>query len=119
MKKLFSILLLVFVTLAVQAQIHQPVKWKIKLEDSKTAEKEIVFTATIEKGWHLYDMNLPEGGPVSTSFTFETLQGAELIGQPVSNIKPTVVYDEQFAMDLRWFPGAVTFTQKVKILDPK
>lgn len=119
MKKLFSILLLVFVTLAVQAQIHQPVKWKIKLENSKTAEKEIVFTATIEKGWHLYDMNLPEGGPVSTSFTFETLQGAELIGQPVSNIKPTVVYDEQFAMDLRWFPGAVTFTQKVKILDPK
>lgn len=119
MKKLFSILLLVFVTLAVQAQIHQPVKWKIKLEDSKTAEKEIVFTATIEKGWHLYDMNLPEGGPVSTSFTFETLQGAELIGQPVSNIKPTVVYDEQFDMDLRWFPGAVTFTQKVKILDPK
>ena len=119
MKKLFSILLLVFATLAVQAQIHQPVKWKIKLEDSKTAEKEIVFTATIEKGWHLYDMNLPEGGPVSTSFTFETLQGAELIGQPVSNIKPTVVYDEQFAMDLRWFPGAVTFTQKVKILDPK
>ena len=119
MKKLFSIFLLVFVTLAVQAQIHQPVKWKIKLEDSKTAEKEIVFTATIEKGWHLYDMNLPEGGPVSTSFTFETLQGAELIGQPVSNIKPTVVYDEQFAMDLRWFPGAVTFTQKVKILDPK
>ena len=119
MKKLFSILLLVFVTLAVQAQIHQPVKWKIKLEDSKTAEKEIVFTATIEKGWHLYEMNLPEGGPVSTSFTFETLQGAELIGQPVSNIKPTVVYDEQFAMDLRWFPGAVTFTQKVKILDPK
>ena len=119
MKKLFSILLLVFVTLAVQAQIHQPVKWKIKLEDSKTAEKEIVFTATIEKGWHLYDMNLPEWGPVSTSFTFETLQGAELIGQPVSNIKPTVVYDEQFAMDLRWFPGAVTFTQKVKILDPK
>ena len=119
MKKLFSILLLVFATLAVQAQIHQPVKWKIKLEDSKTAEKEIVFTATIEKGWHLYDMNLPEGGPVSTSFTFETLQGAELIGQPVSNIKPTVVYDEQFAMDLRWFPGAVTFTQKAKILDPK
>lgn len=119
MKKLFSIFLLVFVTLAVQAQIHQPVKWKIKLEDSKTTEKEIVFTATSEKGWHLYDMNLPEGGPVSTSFTFETLKGAELIGQPVSSVKPTVVYDELFAMDLRWYPGTVSFTQKVKITDPK
>lgn len=119
MKKLFSIFLLVFVTLAAQAQIHQPVKWKIKLEDSKTAEKEVVFTATSEKGWHLYDMNLPEGGPVSTSFTFETLKGAELIGQPVSSVKPTVVYDELFAMDLRWYPGTVSFTQKVKITDPK
>lgn len=119
MKKLFSILWLVFATLALQAQIHQPVKWEIKLKDSQTAEKEIVFTATIEKGWHLYDMNLPEGGPVSTSFTLETLQGAEQIGQPVSDVKPTVVYDEQFAMDLRWFPGTVTFTQKVKISDPK
>lgn len=119
MKKLFSIFLLVFVTLAVQAQIHQPVKWKIKLEDSKTAEKEIVFTATSEKGWHLYDMNLPEGGPVSTSFTFETLKGAEQVGQPVSSVKPTVVYDELFAMDLRWYPGTVSFTQKVKITDPK
>lgn len=119
MKKLFSILLLVFVTLAVQAQIHQPVKWKIKLEDSNSAEKEIVFTASSEKGWHLYDMNLPEGGPVSTSFTFETLKGAELIGQPVSSVKPTVVYDELFAMDLRWYPGTVSFTQKVKITDPK
>ena len=119
MKKLFNVFLLVFVTLAVQAQIHQPVKWKIKLEDSKTAEKEVVFTATSEKGWHLYDMNLPEGGPVSTSFTFETLKGAELIGQPVSSVKPTVVYDELFSMDLRWYPGTVSFTQKVKITDPK
>ena len=92
MKKLFSILLLVFVTLAVQAQIHQPVKWKIKLEDSKTAEKEIVFTATIEKGWHLYDMNLPEGGPVSTSFTFETLQGAELQHQADRRLRRTVCH---------------------------
>lgn len=78
-----------------------------------------MFTATSEKGWHLYDMNLPEGGPVSTSFTFETLKGAELIGQPVSSVKPTVVYDELFAMDLRWYPGTVSFTQKVKITDPK
>lgn len=49
MKKLFSILLLVFVTLAVQAQIHQPVKWKIKLEDSKTAEKKSYSPPPLKK----------------------------------------------------------------------
>ena len=118
MKKLMSTLMLVLVALTVQAQILQPVKWKIKLEDSGSAEKEIVFTATAEKGWHLYDQDLPEGGPVSTSFTFETLNGAELIGKPTSSVKPTVVYDELFAMNLRWYPGTVSFTQKIKVTDP-
>lgn len=118
MKKFLSTLMLVLVTLAVQAQILTPVTWKFKLEDSGSPEKEIVFTATTDKGWHLYDQDLPEGGPVSTSFTFETLTGAELIGKPVPSVKPTVVYDEQFAMNLRWFPGTVSFVQKIKVTDP-
>ena len=86
MKKFFSTLMLVLVALTVQAQILQPVKWKIQLNDSGSAEKEIVFTATADKGWHLYDQDLPEGGPVSTSFTFETLKGAELIGKPTLSL---------------------------------
>ena len=119
MKKLISSIMLALIALVAQAQILTPVKWKIKLDDKGgTPEKEIVFTATADKGWHLYDMNLPEGGPVSTSFTFETLNGAELIGQPVPSVKPTTVYDEQFAMNLRWYPGTVSFIQKLKVTDP-
>ena len=119
MKKLISSIMLALIALVAQAQILTPVKWKFKLDDKGGApEKEIVFTATADKGWHLYDMNLPEGGPVSTSFTFETLNGAELIGQPVPSVKPTTVYDEQFAMNLRWYPGTVSFTQKLKVTDP-
>lgn len=119
MKKLISSIMLALIALVAQAQILTPVKCKIKLDDKGGApEKEIVFTATADKGWHLYDMNLPEGGPVSTSFTFETLNGAELIGQPVPSVKPTTVYDEQFAMNLRWYPGTVSFIQKLKVTDP-
>lgn len=119
MKKLICSIMLALIALVAQAQILTPVKWKIKLDDKGGApEKEIVFTATADKGWHLYDMNLPEGGPVSTSFTFETLNGAELIGQPVPSVKPTTVYDEQFAMNLRWYPGTVSFIQKLKVTDP-
>ena len=119
MKKLISSIMLALIALVAQAQILTPVKWKIKLDDKGGApEKEIVFTATADKGWHLYDMNLPDGGPVSTSFTFETLNGAELIGQPVPSVKPTTVYDEQFAMNLRWYPGTVSFIQKLKVTDP-
>ena len=118
MKRIPYICLLALMALVVQAQILTPVKWKIKLDDKNGAvEKELVFTATADKGWHLYDMNLPEGGPISTSFTFETLKGAELVGQPTSSVTPTTVFDEQFQMNLRWYAGSVTFTQKLKVTD--
>lgn len=119
MKRLIGIMLLAFIALSVQAQILNPVTWKIKLDDTGKPEKNLVFTATLEKGWHVYDMNLPEGGPVSTSFTFETIKGAELIGKPEASSKPATVHDESFGMDLRWYAGSVTFTQKIKVTDPK
>ena len=119
MKKLIYTLVLTLITIASQAQILTPVKWKISLDDSGAPEMAITFIATMDAGWHLYDMDLPEGGPVSTSFTFETLKGAELIGKPVASVTPTSVYDELFDMNLRWFGGTVTFTQKFKVTDPK
>ncbi len=119
MKKLFGILILTLITIAAQAQILTPVTWKIEINDTPGTEKTIVFTATMDAGWHLYDMNLPDGGPVSTSFTFETVNGAELIGKPVASVQPTSVYDELFGMDLRWFGEAVSFTQKVKVTDAR
>ena len=120
MKKLFLMVWLTFFVLAaMQAQILTPVKWNIKLDDSATAEKTLVFTATLDNGWHLYDMNLPEGGPISTSFVFETLEGAKTVGEPVTSQTPTTVFDEQFQMELRWFAGSVTFSQKIEVTDPK
>jgi len=103
----------------IQAQILTPVKWKINLEDNGTPEKTLVFTATSEPGWHLYDMNLPEGGPVSTSFSFETTNGVEIIGTPTPSKQATTVYDELFAMELRWYGGTITFTQPIKVTDAK
>lgn len=122
MKKKFVYLLgLLVMTVAVQAQILTPVKWKIQLEDSESAEKTVTFTATADQGWHVYDMNLPKGGPISTSITYETLKGAELVGKPTPSVAPSVVRDEQAypGLELRWYSGTVTFTQKIKVTDPK
>jgi thiol:disulfide interchange protein DsbD len=110
---------LLTVFLCLQAQILEPVKWNIKLIDSESAEKEIQFTAKADKGWHLYDVNLPEGGPVSTRFTFEKKQGVELTGTPTPSVAPQKAHDEVFNMELRWYDGTVTFIQKIKVTDPK
>lgn len=119
MNKIFLWVMLACLSTAAQAQIHTPVKWKFDLKDSGSPEKELLFTATLEKGWHLYDMNLPEGGPVSTSFSFETVRGADLVGAPAATTKPTTVFDPLFDMELRWFGETVTFVQKVKVTDAK
>ena len=118
MKKIVFALFLVILPVILQAQIFNPASWEIKLSKTDTAEPEILFTVTLDDGWHLYDMNLPDGGPVSTSFTFEELQGTELVGEPISSVAPTTVYDDLFSMDLRWYYGTVTFTQKLKVTDP-
>ena len=107
------------IAFSTQAQILRPVSWDIQLIDSETAEKEILFTATVDTGWHLYDMNLPPGGPVSTSITFEMVQGLELLGTPVPSVAPTIVQDEIFKMELRWYAGTVVFIQKIKVTDQR
>ena len=58
MKKIVFLLTLVFITFVLKAQIVNPTTWEF---DSKQegSEVELIFKATIEKGWHLYDTYLP------------------------------------------------------------
>ncbi|MDR0697946.1 MAG: thioredoxin family protein [Tannerella sp.] len=117
MKRIFFSVCVFFSLLNMHAQVHDPVKWSFELKDLPSAEKEIWMTAVIEKGWHLYDMNLPENGPVSTSVSFEDLRGAELIDKPVASLPPSEVFDQAFNMQLRWYENTVIFVQKIKVTD--
>jgi len=119
MKRLFVSFCLLFFLVGLHAQIHDPVKWLFEFKDHQSAEKEIVFKANIESGWHMYDMKLPEGGPVSTSISIDLLQGAELIGEPVASVPPVEVFDNQFNMNIRWFSNTVSFVQKIRVTDAK
>ncbi|MDR2916538.1 MAG: thioredoxin family protein [Tannerella sp.] len=119
MRKILFLLCLFLSVVGIHAQIFDPVKWVFEFKDLPSAEKEIVLKANIEKGWHMYDMNLPEGGPVSTSISFEVLQGAELVDKPVASVKPVEVFDKDFNMNIRTYSNTVSFTQKIKVTDFK
>ncbi|MDR1330785.1 MAG: thioredoxin family protein [Tannerella sp.] len=110
---------LIFASWMVAAQILTPVKWDIVLAGSEPAEVDVLFTAVIDRGWHVYDMNLPTGGPISTSIAYERLQGAELIGEPQPSAPPATAYDKSFDMELRWYSDRITFTQKIRVTDPE
>lgn len=106
---------LTFIPLVSFAQMLEPIKWQITLEEGKNQEKELYFTATIDKGWHLYNMNLPEGGPVSTSFQFEKAEGVSLVGKTEAISTPVTKQDEAFGMILSWFVDKAVFVQKIKL----
>ncbi|MRR22293.1 hypothetical protein EG830_04860, partial [bacterium] len=110
----FAALLLIFTPFA-GAQVLEPVTWSFRSE--KTAENsfDIVMTATIEDRWHLYAMDLPEGGPVATSFTFETPERFTLEGKPVAVNAPEVKFDNSFGMDIGMHSGSTEFRQKITV----
>ena len=119
--RLTPILLALFALLPfsrVNAQLYDDIiKWSASIEETAKEEKTLVLTAKIEPGWHMYDRNLPEGGPNSTEFLFNTLRGAERIGDFEADRAPEESYDQQFQMKLRWFQTKVVFRQKLRVTD--
>ncbi|MDX1284313.1 MAG: cytochrome c biogenesis protein CcdA, partial [Draconibacterium sp.] len=78
-------------------------------------EVDLIFTATIEKGWHLYDTELPEGGPIATSFNFEDATLFEKVGEINKEPKPEIHFDETFQMNVGYFSNKAILTQKIKL----
>lgn len=121
MKKvfLFFSLALLLVNTALGQMITDAVKWDISISDIADGKARISFTAKMKSGWHVYDMNLPEGGPSSTEFLFDTLAGMTLSGEVAPDRKPLDVFDKNFEMNLRWYADEVTFTQELNVEDPE
>ncbi len=115
MRKSGLLLIFLLVNYLLSAQIVSPVKWTFEQSKISDTEFELKMTATIDKGWHLYSTDLPEGGPIKTSFNFENLENVELDGEIIPSKKADEVFDPSFQMDLKWFSNEVTFTQKVKV----
>ena len=114
MRKIISFLLLSFVVYALQAQIKAPVKFKTELTPLSDTEAEVVFTAAIDKGWHVYSTDLGDGGPISATFNVDNKSGVELVGKLKPVGKEVATFDKLFEMKVRYFENTAKFVQKVK-----
>lgn len=114
-KKIFSLLGFLCVAVMMQAQIQEPVKFKAELKTLSDTEAEVVFTATIDNGWHVYSTDLGDGGPISATFNVEHIAGAEVVGklQPVG--KEVESFDKLFEMKVRYFEQSAQFVQKLNL----
>lgn len=115
MKKTFFATLLLLLAVVVQAQIHEPVKFKTELKTLSDDEVEVIFTGTIDKGWHVYSTDLGDGGPISATFNVEKLSGATILGKLKPVGKEVSAFDKLFEMKVRYFANTAQFVQKLKL----
>lgn len=119
MKKIFLLFSLLFAFVAsISAQIQEPIRFKTELKKISATDAEVRFTASIESGWHVYSVNLPDGGPISATFNVEKIQGAKLVGKLTPLSKEISKFDKIFEMNLRFFEHSALLVQKLKITGP-
>ena len=119
MRRLSLFLIVLTVScLSAFAQMFEPVKWKFSTKAIDQSTVELVFSATIDRGWHLYGMKLPDGGPTPTQFVFEGKRGATFEGSVVAKSKLIEEYDKVFEVKLGFYNSSAVFSQKIKF-DPE
>lgn len=79
MKNLFLILFSLLSILGISQNPLKPVVWDAKYVEKSSTEGEIIFTAIIEKKWHIYSQRPTDVGPIPTSFTVTPNSNFELI----------------------------------------
>ena len=119
MKKIISSTILFLIALSTMAQMMDPIHFTSQLKLLKEGEAELVFSATIDPGWHVYSTNLGNDGPIAASFNTVKMEGAEPVGKLQARGSEIKKYDKLFDMELRYFEKAVTFVQKIRFTKPQ
>lgn len=111
MKKLI-LLLALFVFAIGNSQILKPVKWSTKVLQISDKEYELIATASIDAKWHLYSQNVPENGPISTTFSFKSNSNYLKKGNTKEEEGHTV-NDPVFNMKIKFFETKASFKQRI------
>ena len=98
------------------SQVFDPIKWDTKVEKISDTEYNLISIATIDSGWHLYSQNVPENGPIPTTFAYTESKDFELIGK-TSEGEGETIDDPVFQMRIKFFGDKAEFSQRIKVLN--
>src|SRR5450759_2059556 len=117
LRKLTIIISLFLVASYASSQIYDPVSWDFSFEKKGEKQIELIFTASIDENSHIYSMDIPEGGPIPTSFRFDTVPGYKLIGDAYEVTKPVELLDEAFGFKIKTFSNKAEFRQRITAVE--
>jgi thiol:disulfide interchange protein DsbD len=101
--------------LTINAQQQEPVKWKFEVKKINNYEAQVIATATIEEGWKLYGLAVPENGPFATNLVFEEGETYRPLKEVKEVTPSTTKHDEVFDMEVPFFKKTATISQNVRL----
>lgn len=120
MKRIFKQILIACVALMAvmpswAQQMVEPVKWNTKVNELEQGLYQIVFTAAVDAGWHIYDLGPYElGGPMATSFEFTADASYTLEGEVYALAEAHREFDPIYEMEIGYYENSVQFAQNVR-----
>jgi thiol:disulfide interchange protein len=111
-------LIFLFSAVTLNGQIFNPVTWEFGAEKKSDGKFELIFTATIEKGAHIYSMDIPRSGPIPTTFRFDSTGAYRLDGKPFEVTAAVEKMDEAFGFKIKTFEEKAEFRQKITLKSP-
>jgi thiol:disulfide interchange protein DsbD len=94
------------------------VQWSYAVVKKTATTYQINITATLPRPWHIYSQTTPNGGPISTTITFNKNPLATLTGKPQELGILKVEHDKSFGVDVKYFYDKVQFVQTVTLRTP-
>lgn len=116
LQKLF-VLIFAFLSIGISAQVKDPVKFQLKINELKNNEYEAVLTAHLEKNWHIYSKDIPEDSGIPTEMKVSG-KNIELIGKVTEVGKKEDEFSEAFGVRIVYYSNSVAFKQKFKLKNP-
>ncbi|MGC8825050.1 MAG: cytochrome c biogenesis protein CcdA [Bacteroidales bacterium] len=99
-----------------RAQVVDPVQWKASYKSISATTGEIIFTANIDRGYHIYGAYFDEGGPVRTHFIFPASDAFSLLGKLKEVTPPVKKKDPAFDnMEITLLSKKAVFAQKIEL----
>jgi thiol:disulfide interchange protein len=114
-----AVLLSMVMPVAAQGGFKEPVSWTYSVKMLDQAEADIIISAKIDEGWHLYSQHIKPGGPLPTEIIFTPNPSFKLVGKPTEWPKPKEEYEEVFEMNIKSWDKQANFTQRIRIQSEK
>lgn len=101
------------------AQIQSPVSFTVSKRALGENELEVVFSARIARGWHVYGPDIAEGGPTKAEVTLEKQEGVKPVGGLKVVGKLHRGMDPLFGMEVSYLENQATLVQRYRITAAK